>query len=268
MSRVFSLTGGIASGKSTISNLLRDRGIAIVDADVIAREVVVPGTPGLQAIVGAFGADVLQPDGTLDRKKLGRVVFSDTDALRRLDEALGPFLLAEISKQITEFRRVGRDVCLDAATLVERNLHTWYRPVVLVAASRDTQIERLKIRNSLTAAEAALRIDSQTTIQRKIGAADHVIWNSGTFAELEGKVLDVLDHVMQPATLEEVFAFLGVHAGHHVVTPYGNSHRAGYDCACGATVEVRLDSGDKIRLYGREVSRAGVLAAHAKANQT
>jgi dephospho-CoA kinase len=195
MPRIFSLTGGIASGKSTVSGILRDQGVSIVDADIIAREVVIPGSPGLAAIVAAFGEEVLLPDGNLDRKGLGKRVFSDPAALCQLDTTLGPFLITAIEEQVKVQSNAGRDVCLDAATLIERGLHTRFRPVIVIAVPRADQIHRITARDGLTVEEATARVDAQMTLQRKIAVADYVIWNDTTIKALTESTLETLQAI-------------------------------------------------------------------------
>jgi dephospho-CoA kinase len=190
--RVFGLTGGVASGKSAVAARLRARGVAVIDADQVARDVVVPGSDGLAEVVAAFG-DVLAGDGTLDRKRLGAVVFADAGARQRLEAILHPRIAAETARRLAELDASGVEIaCYDAALLVERGLHATFRPLVVVAVPREVQRARLMQRDGIDAAEAERRIDSQWPLERKVAVADFVIDNRGTLEELDGKVDRVL----------------------------------------------------------------------------
>jgi dephospho-CoA kinase len=180
------LTGGIGSGKSTVSALLAERGAVIVDADVLAREVVAAGTPGLAAVAEAFGRGVLGPDGSLDRPALAAVVFADPEARRRLDGIVHPLVrarAAELAAAAPQDAVVVHDVPL----LVETGQAGAYDLVVVVAADAETRVARL-VRRGLTEDDARARIAAQATDEQRRAVADVVLDNSGTPDELAAQV--------------------------------------------------------------------------------
>lgn len=195
MTRVWGLTGGIATGKSTVSAWLKQAGIPIIDADLIARDVEAPGTLGLEEIAAAFGDDYLQADGMLDRRQLGRLVFSDPAQLARLTAITTPLIQAEIRRQLAEYRqREAPLVVVDAPTLFEVGyLQDWVDQIMVVAATPAQQKQRLMARNGLSAAEAQARIDRQWPIARKVAAADAVIDNRGDITQTRQQVVKWLD---------------------------------------------------------------------------
>lgn len=177
----FGLTGGIACGKSTVTKTFRAHGIPMVDADIVAREVVAPGTPGLAAIVEAFGAEYLLPDGTMDRIKLGKFVFGNQDALHKINCIMGPIIHEESDRQLAAFHAEGHQIVgYDAALIVEQNNYKKYQPLIVVSCPQDTQIARLMSRNTLTREEAVARISAQFPVEQKIKLADFVVDTSGT----------------------------------------------------------------------------------------
>lgn len=182
--RVFGLTGGVASGKSTVAGRVRELGIEVVDADDVARAVVEPGTPGLEEILARFG-QVLSADGCLDRKKLGRIVFADDDARGRLEAIVHPKIAVETGRRFAALAARGdRLACYDAALLVERGLQDSFRPLVVVSLPRPLQRARLIEREGLDSLDADRRIDAQWSLERKLAVADFVIDNRGTVVEL------------------------------------------------------------------------------------
>jgi dephospho-CoA kinase len=188
------LTGGIATGKSTVSEMFRRRGCVIVDADVLAREVVEPGEPALAQIVDAFGHDVLQPDGRLDRKKLGTVVFGDAAKRKRLEAITHPAIHERFARRLAELAADGFRgiVFFDAPVLIESGNYKGMERLVVVAASEQTQLARLMARDGMDREAAMQRIRSQMPVAEKVKLADHVIWNDGTRAETEARVVEVL----------------------------------------------------------------------------
>ena len=183
------LTGGIGSGKSAVTDLLRSRGAAVIDADVLAREVVAPGTPGLQQIVEAFGEDVLLPDGSLDRPALGRLVFADEQARRRLNAITHPLIGERTSELLREAERAGTQVLVhDVPLLVENGLAPLYDAVVVVAAEPSTQLDRLVRLRGMSREDAQARIDAQAPLAEKLAVATHVIRNDGSREELQAQV--------------------------------------------------------------------------------
>jgi dephospho-CoA kinase len=183
------LTGGIASGKSTVARILRELGVSVVDADVVAREVVAPGTVGLEKVVEAFGTGVLQDDGTLDRKKLGALVFSDPAELKRLEKILHPLIGERAQLQLDTILTRGERVAVyESAIMVETNLHKKMDYLVVVAASEEVQLARVMARDGLDEVEAKKRIAAQFPLEKKIEKARAVIWNNGSEDELRDQV--------------------------------------------------------------------------------
>jgi dephospho-CoA kinase len=180
------LTGGIGSGKSTVSALLASRGAVIVDADRLAREVVERGTPGLAAVVEAFGDRVLAADGSLDRQALAAVVFSDPEARTRLDGIVHPLVRAR-AKELAGAAPPDAVVVHDVPLLVETGQAASYDLVVVVEADPATRVERL-VRRGLTAEDARARMAAQASDEERRAVADVVLDNSGTVEELAGQV--------------------------------------------------------------------------------
>lgn len=177
---VFGLTGGLASGKSTVAARLRDWGVPVVDADRLARDVVAPGTPGLRAVVEAFGAGVLLPDGSLDRARMAGIVFADREERRALNAIMHPLIAATSTERIAAFEAKGeRLACYEAALLVENGLADAFRPLVVVAVDEETQIARARARDGCTEEQARARIAAQLPLATKAAAADYVIDSSG-----------------------------------------------------------------------------------------
>jgi dephospho-CoA kinase len=180
------LTGGIGSGKSTVSRLLEQRGAVIVDADAIAREVVAPGTPGLAAVVEAFGDGVVAPDGSLDRPALAAVVFADPDARKRLDAIVHPLVRARAT-EVAAAAPADAVVVNDVPLLVETGQAGSYDLVLVVEADPATWVARL-VQRGLTAEDARARMAAQATDEQRRAVADVVLDNSGTPEELEAQV--------------------------------------------------------------------------------
>jgi dephospho-CoA kinase len=197
---LFGLTGGLASGKSTVAARWKARGLAIIDADEMARDVVAPGTPGLAEIVAAFGSEVLEASGALDRKKLAAMVFADADARKKLELITHPRIAAAMLKRAGELEAVDEPLgCYEAALLVERGFADLCRPLVVVAADERTQIARAMTRDKLAESEVRARLKAQLPLSAKIAAADYVIDNSGDLQALIGKADEVLDAICEKA---------------------------------------------------------------------
>lgn len=174
------LTGGIASGKSTVARAFAELGVPVVDADLLAREVVEPGTEGLAAIVRVFGADVLNADGTLHRKALGARVFADAALRAQLNAITHPRIAALGAQRMQEIARTGAPYVLyEAALIVENGMYRGMHALVVVAVEEAAQIERLKARDALNDDEARARLAAQAPLAHKLAAADFVIDNSG-----------------------------------------------------------------------------------------
>lgn len=187
------LTGGIASGKSTVAKILQRFGAAIINADDLSREVVKPGQTAWHEIVAAFGSDVLQSDQCLDRQKLRALIFNHPEARKQLEAIIHPRVRALAQQRIREHADAGYAIAVyEVPLLFEVNLHESLRPVILVACDVDTQRRRLEQRDRLDAAAAQKHIDAQMSLEEKRRLADYVIENNGTFADLERQVREVL----------------------------------------------------------------------------
>jgi dephospho-CoA kinase len=187
------LTGGIATGKSTVSEMFRRLGCEVIDADLLAREVVAPGEPALARIAEEFGREVLQPDGTLDRKKLGAVVFGDAARRKRLEEITHPAIRDRFLQRLAdlESRGFAGIVFWDAPVMIETGGHKAMEKLVVVATDETTQSERLRVRDAIDDAEAGRKIRSQMPVAEKAKLADYVIDNTGDRAATERQVREV-----------------------------------------------------------------------------
>jgi dephospho-CoA kinase len=191
--KLVGLTGGIASGKSAVAKILARLGAAIVDADVLSREVVAPGHDGWNEIVATFGSEVLQPDQNLDRQKLRTLIFNNPDARKQLEAIIHPRVRALAEQRIREHGEAGCAVVVyEVPLLFEGNLQQWLRPVILVSCNVDIQRQRLQQRDGLDAAAAQKHIDAQMSLKDKRKLADYVIENDGSLADLESQVRAVL----------------------------------------------------------------------------
>lgn len=190
--RVIGLTGGIGSGKSTVAAMLEEMGAEVIDADRIAREVVEPGTAGLDDVVARFGREVLDEGGRLDRKRLGAIVFSDDDKRRALNGILHPRIAAETARRVAEANARGVEVVVyEAALLVENGIHRALDGLIVVAAPPAQQLARVTARDGLTDEEARRRLDAQAPLDDKLRAATWVIDNGGPLAETRRRVAEV-----------------------------------------------------------------------------
>jgi dephospho-CoA kinase len=181
------LTGGIGSGKSAVSSRLVNRGAVLIDADVAARDVVDVGTPGLAAIVEAFGDAVLRADGSLDREGLGRIVFNDPGARGRLNAIVHPLVGARM-REMEAGAAAGAVVVYDIPLLVENRLKAAYDVVVVVDVAPDVQLNRLVRLRGMSESDARSRIAAQATREQRRAAADIVIENSGGLDDLDRQV--------------------------------------------------------------------------------
>ena len=194
---VVGLTGGIASGKSAVAQRFARRGIAVVDTDAIAREVVEPGTPGLARLVEAFGADILDAEGRLDRGRLRRRVFDSPADRRRLERILHPRIRKEAHRQVTA--AVSPYVVLVVPLLLESGMVSMADRVLVVDVPQAEQVRRLKRRDGVDAALAESMIAAQASRARRLQAADDVIENSGTLVDLDEAVERLHRHYLELA---------------------------------------------------------------------
>jgi dephospho-CoA kinase len=183
---VVGLTGNIATGKSMVAQMLTELGARVIDADKVAHEVMQPGSLAYEAVVEAFGPEILTADGPIDRSKLGDIVFRDPAALRRLEAAVHPATIAEVERRIAQATE--RVVVVEAIKLLEAGMHRGYDALWVVTAPRRCQIERLMVMRGMTKQEAALRVDAQPPQEEKTTVADLVIVNDGDLNTLRGKV--------------------------------------------------------------------------------
>lgn len=183
--KIIGLTGGIASGKSTVSKLLKTLGAQIIDADQIAREIVAPGSDALSEIVAFFGPDILNPDGSLKRGELARIVFNDPEALAALNRMTHPRIIAVIKDRIRQASVPDSVLVLDAALLIELNLESLVDETWLVSVQPEIQMERLVKREAMSRADAEKIIGSQLPLAMKMAAADVCIDNNGSLEALQ-----------------------------------------------------------------------------------
>ncbi|WP_406167169.1 dephospho-CoA kinase [Streptomyces canus] len=192
------LTGGIGAGKSEVSRLLVEHGAVLIDADRIAREVVAPGTPGLAAVVEAFGEDVLAEDGGLDRPKLGSIVFADPDRLAVLNSIVHPLVGAR-SRELESAAAEDAVVVHDVPLLAENALAPLYDLVVVVDASPETQLDRLVRLRGMAEQDARARMAAQATREKRLEIADVVIDNDVPLEELRRRVQEVWGDLVRRA---------------------------------------------------------------------
>lgn len=191
------LTGGIATGKSTVAGYLRKQGIPIIDADVIAREVVVVGKPALDEIRTVFGDTVINEAGELDRKALGKLVFGNRALLKKLNAITHPYVYAEMEAQAEHYRIAGEQlVILDLPLLYETNNHAGAQKVIVVVVTEEKQLERLMKRNDLSLAEAKQRVAAQMPLAQKQLLADFVVDNNGTIQSTYEQVDQILKKLL------------------------------------------------------------------------
>ncbi len=184
------LTGGVASGKSTVAAMLAELGAVVIDADAIAREVVAKGTPGLDAVVAEFGTELLTVDGELDRPAMGRLVFGDEDARRRLEGIVHPLVFeryAELEASAPEGALVVHDIPL----LAESGRAEDFDAVVVVDVPRELQVERMLRDRGWTLEDAESRIAAQATREQRLALATHVVENTGSLEQLRARVAEV-----------------------------------------------------------------------------
>jgi|SRR5215213_4944155 len=196
------LTGSIAVGKSFVASVFTELGCHVLDADQTAREVVMPGTPGLAALTAAFGKEILNPDGTLDRKQLGAVVFGDEEKRKRLNHILHPFIIARQDEILREWETKDPNSIgiVDAALMIESGGYRRFDKLIVVHCRPEVQLERLMLRNNLSRDEAQRRIDSQMPQEEKQKFADYLIDTSDGFELTRAQTIKVHDELVRLAT--------------------------------------------------------------------
>jgi dephospho-CoA kinase len=196
------LTGNIATGKSEVGRILSQLGAKVIDADQVAHEVMEPQGPAYAAVVEAFGPGVMAEDGTINRAKLGSIVFRDPEAMRRLEAAVHPATIAEVGRRIAHASELV--VVVEAIKLIEAGMHRLYDELWVVTAPRALQIRRLTENRDLGEEEAALRVDAQPPQEEKVALADRVFVNDGELDELVDMVQGAWAEVrskLEPVTL-------------------------------------------------------------------
>lgn len=190
---IIGLTGSIASGKSTISAMLKDKGYPIIDADLVARLVVEPGTSNLQEIEREFGSSVINKDGTLNREALGKLIFNDPAKRKQLNDLMHPAIRIEMFRQRDELLKSGqKTLIMDIPLLFESRLQHFVDKILVVSVTEEMQLQRLMNRNSLSKEEATVRIQSQLPISEKEKGADAVIYNNGTIGQSKEQLEQIL----------------------------------------------------------------------------
>ncbi|WP_300560204.1 dephospho-CoA kinase [Companilactobacillus sp.] len=194
MSKIYGLTGGIAAGKTTVLKIFKEQGCRIFDADKVARQVVEPGTPGLKQVVKQFSKHILLPNGSLDRKKLGRIVFSDKRQLKILNNIMGPLLRSTIVQIIDDAKKDSSSTIniFEIQLLFEGSYQEYFDATIAVYVEPEIQLERLMKRNDLNKQAALDKINSQMPMTEKKQLADYVLDNSHDIASLKNEISQLL----------------------------------------------------------------------------
>ncbi|MED4530980.1 dephospho-CoA kinase [Metabacillus fastidiosus] len=194
MTLIVGLTGGIASGKSTVSNMFKEKNITVVDADQIARDVVEIGEPAYNAIIQHFGKEILNNDETINRAKLGSIIFQNEEERKILNNIVHPEVRKEMMRQ-TEIAKENKEeiVVLDIPLLYESNLTHLVHKTLLVYVDENVQVKRLMERNNYTYEEAKMRMEAQLSLKDKLKLADNVINNNGTIGETEEQLNELIN---------------------------------------------------------------------------
>ena len=198
---IVGLTGGVASGKTAVSRVLKEEGAYIIDADQIARELVQPRKPAWKEIIRAFGQEILQEDGSIHRKKLAGRVFADVKQRKRLNRILHPRIRKEMDRRAKEIGQRDPEaiVVIDAPLLVELGNHRQMDKLIVVTSTRTQQIERLKDRDGANREEALKIVSSQMPLEEKLKFADFVIRNEGSLEETKRKAREVFKELRKVA---------------------------------------------------------------------
>ncbi|WP_053957537.1 dephospho-CoA kinase [Inediibacterium massiliense] len=197
--KVIGLTGGIATGKSTASFIIKGLGVPVIDADLVAREIVEPKKEAFFEIVKYFGEEVLQKNGDLDRKKLGNIVFSNQEKLKKLNDITHQRIIDEIINKINMYRKLSiyPVIIVDAALLIEMKMNDLVDEVWLVITDKQTQIYRLMERDGFSFESAKKRINAQMSTEEKTKYAHVVLNNSGSIEDLTNKIQEELKRVRE-----------------------------------------------------------------------
>ncbi|WP_339172518.1 dephospho-CoA kinase [Solibacillus sp. FSL R5-0691] len=190
---IIGLTGSIASGKSTVAKMIESYGLPIVDADVVARQVVEPGTPTLKKIAEAFGPEVIAQDGSMDRVKVGSMIFHNEEMRKTLNSIIHPAIREEMLRQRDEFISFGeKNIFMDIPLLFESKLEHFVEKIIVVSVKKEVQLQRLMERNGFSEEEASARIATQIPVKEKEQLADAVIHNNGTLEDTAIQLQNIL----------------------------------------------------------------------------
>jgi dephospho-CoA kinase len=187
------LTGGIGSGKSTVARILGELGAPVIDADKVGHAIYEPGGPAYAEVVAAFGGEILAPDRTIDRRKLGPIVFADPAALKRLNSIVHPKMFARMREMVGAMRAAGerRPIVIEAAILIEANWQPLFDEIWLVVASRERVVERVERDRAMKPEQIEARIKAQLSADERRKYATIVVINDGTIDELRAKVTEL-----------------------------------------------------------------------------
>ena len=200
---IVGLTGQSGAGKTTVCSTFEKNGFAIINADIVAREVMSKGSECLDETVSVFG-DILSEDGTLDRKKLAGIVFSDSDKLSVYENIIFPYIISSIKEKIDMYKKeMYNYILLDAPTLFESKADGLCDIIVSVIADRDIRLNRILKRDSITLHEAEIRLNSQKNDDFYMGKSDYVIKNNGSLSELENNTMDVVNSIKEQSDEEK-----------------------------------------------------------------
>ena len=198
MTKVIGLTGGIGSGKSTVSQFLMELGAVIIDADKVGHEAFLPDTPAWRDVTAAFGQDIITPSGEIDRKKLGEIVFNDPESLSRLNRIMHPRMYDMMQARIEEYRKQGvAVVVVEAAILIEANWQSLVDEIWVTVTPEDTVIKRLKEQRGLDEEQTRARIRSQLANDERMKYADVLINNNGDLDEIGAEVKALWDKLVE-----------------------------------------------------------------------
>ncbi len=191
--KLIGLTGGIASGKSTVAQLLREQGYVVLSADQVAREIVQPGQPALQEIADTFGAALIQPDGTLDRAKLGRLIFANPSLRTQLNAITHPRIAQSAAMKIAALEKDGHSIIFyEVPLLFETNMQGLFHATILVSVPPSLQLQRIQERDQLSPQEALHRVESQMPLQEKIKLATYVLDNTSSIENLKQSLIMIM----------------------------------------------------------------------------
>ncbi|WP_291579832.1 dephospho-CoA kinase [Clostridium sp. UBA6640] len=202
---VAGLTGGIGSGKSTVSNMLIERNIPVIDADKISREVLIIYPEVLWSIKKEFGKEVFDENDNLNRKKLGAIIFSNEIFRKKLENIIIPYIKKEIFDKIEKYVEYGEKLCIvDAPTLIENNLHKYMDEVIVIVVNEEIQIKRVMARDSLSKKDALNRISSQMSLKEKLKYATYTIDNSDTISHTEEQLDNIIFNLLVRGNNEKI----------------------------------------------------------------